>query len=132
MPLLRQGLYQQNVNLFLVPAADRRLTWLPLIRTIGFEGRTFVVSANQAIRDSQLPQWIGNNREGKFVRRGGSCIVSLFEKALSEPGWDKDGDLLIVDANFEKGAPAFGCCWILLSQRFIDLSVTRLDLSSPP
>ncbi|KAJ5504381.1 hypothetical protein N7463_007255 [Penicillium fimorum] len=109
MPLLRQSLYSQNVNIYLAPTADGRDTWLPLMRTIGGEGRTFVLSCNQCVRYNELPSWVTEQNKAteeapdRYISRGGSCIVGPFGEVLAEPIWEVSTDDAADGSSIENG-----------------------------
>lgn len=210
MPLLRQALYSQNVNLWFAPTADARDTWESLMRTVACEGRCFVVSANQCQQKKHLPRWITGTQsqvtseqaaqpparmdgrrkstickteegheicipvaqdesgqdnvdtsaiastpqadaistnpfkkssqtsssEGdEFVSRGGSCIISPLGVVLAGPLWEKEDELLVVEADFEdceRGRLDFDAGGSYSRSDQFKLSVEGLDLAPPP
>ncbi|KAJ5762430.1 uncharacterized protein N7511_005812 [Penicillium nucicola] len=148
MPMLRQSLYSQNVNIYLAPTADSRDTWLPLLRTIGGEGRTFVLSCNQCVRYNELPSWIIQSNASKetsdhYISRGGSCIVGPLGEVVAEPIWEVSTDddaskiedgLVISEIDLEdceRGRLDLDVAGSYSRNEF-KLSVEGLDLNPPP
>ncbi len=55
MPLYRQHLYKQNVELWCAPTVDSREMWKTSMRHIAYEGRCFVLSACQYLTKQDWP-----------------------------------------------------------------------------
>ncbi|KAK5050570.1 hypothetical protein LTR84_003852 [Exophiala bonariae] len=160
MPLLRYSLYSQGVNLWLAPTADARDTWEPLMRVVACEGRCFVLSANQCVKQKDLPSWIIPSRadgeglgetlsdplnppkssrlvgdDDHFVSVGGSCIVGPQGKTLAGPSWERDNDLLYIEVDFEdceRGRLDFDAVGHYSRPDAFKLTVEGLDLNPPP
>ncbi|KAF7770603.1 hypothetical protein Agabi119p4_6577 [Agaricus bisporus var. burnettii] len=139
MPLLRQSLYSQNVNLYLAPTADGRDTWLSLMQTVANEGRCIVLSANQCYTKDDLPEWITQQEKDAFdvdepISRGGSCIIAPMGKVLAGPLWDEKGGLLFADVDFDdciRGRLDLDVAGSYSRNDAFKLTVEGLDLSPP-
>ena len=88
MPALRMHMYHQGVTLYCAPTADDRDTWLPTMRHIALEGRTFVLTACQYITRAAF----GPEHESALgdepdlvMMRGGSAIVGPLGTVLAGP-----------------------------------------------
>jgi nitrilase len=96
MPALRQAMYAQGVELYCAPTADDRPTWIPSMTHIALEGRVFVLTACQAIRVSDYPDWyqeeLGEDPDS-YLMRGGSAIISPDGSVLAGPLFDADAIL---------------------------------------
>ena len=88
MPLLRAAMYAKGIQIYCVPTADDRETWMPTMRHIALEGRCFVLSACQYIRRSDFPAdypAIQGDDPQTELMRGGSVIVSPLGRVLAGP-----------------------------------------------
>jgi nitrilase len=108
MPLLRMSMYSKGVQIYCIPTADGRETWLSTVRHIAMEGRCFVLSANQFTRLSDFPADIGNELASKpddIVCFGGSCIVGPMGNVLAGPDFN-GASILYADLDLDEVARA--------------------------
>ena len=82
MPLYRQHLYEQGVQLWCAPTVDTREMWRTSMRHIAYEGRCFVLSACQKVTKEDWPE---DPRGVGGVIEGRSLIVSPFGNVLAGP-----------------------------------------------
>ncbi len=114
MPLLRQRLYEDGVELYCAPTVDDRETWQTCIRHIAYEGRCFVLAACQYAVRSDFPADYRSSfgdEPGTELIRGGSCIVDPFGRVLAGPVY---GERSILTAELDFG---------LIKQGKLDLDV---------
>jgi nitrilase len=93
MPLLRMAMYARGVELYCAITVDDRETWIPTVRHIALEGRCFVLSACQFLRQVNLPAGYPTDRlpaSQEAVIRGGSCIVGPLGELLAGPTYGQE------------------------------------------
>jgi nitrilase len=67
MPLYRQHLYNQGVQIWCAPTVDAREIWQSTMRHIAYEGRCFVLSPCQFLTKADWPEREGGEIDGRSV-----------------------------------------------------------------
>jgi nitrilase len=97
MPLYRQHLYNQGVQIWCAPTVDAREIWQASMRHIAYEGRCFVLSACQVLTKDD---WDEDLRESGRVIDGSSLIVSPRGEIIAGP--TKDEGLLLATLDMDE------------------------------
>lgn len=95
MPVFRQAMYAQGVELYCAPTADDRPTWASTMVHIAVEGRVHVLSACQAIKLGDYPPFYRTDfgmeaGDDDYIMHGGSMIVDPMGKILAGPVFDTE------------------------------------------
>lgn len=104
MPLLRQAMYAQGVDLYCTPTVDDRPVWQSTLTHIALEGRNFVLSACQAVPKSaypegtEFPPQVGNEN---WLIRGGSVIIDPLGNTLAGPAYEEE-TILYADVDLDE------------------------------
>ncbi len=95
MPMARQALYRQGIELYLAPTADARDSWQATLQHIACEGRCFVAAANQYVSRSMYPaEWReALPADSEAVCRGGSAIIDPYGRYLAGPLYNREAIL---------------------------------------
>jgi nitrilase len=109
MPALRQAMYAQGIEVYCAPTADDRPTWMGSMTHIALEGRVFVLSACQAVRLGDYPDWyvseLGDEDPQSWLMHGGSAIIAPDGTVLAGPVFDEE---VVLDAEIDLGDIARG------------------------
>lgn len=98
MPLARQALYRQGIELYLAPTADARDSWQATLQHIACEGRCFVAAANQYVTRNMYPAGQREElpAEPRVLCRGGSAILDPYGRYLAGPLYDREDILYAI------------------------------------
>jgi nitrilase len=90
LPMARQALYAQGVEIYVAPTYDRGDGWLASMRHIALEGRCWVVGAGTALRAADVPDALAGRERlwpdpAEWINDGDSVIVDPAGKVVAGP-----------------------------------------------
>ena len=99
MPLARAALYARGVDVYLAPTWDNSEVWVPTLRHIAKEGRTYVLGVTSCIRAADLPAGLPGREDlyggpDDWLSRGNSAIIGPDGEMLAGPLVGEEGVLL--------------------------------------
>jgi nitrilase len=98
MPLARAALYAQGVDVYLAPTWDNSEVWVPTLRHIAKEGRTYVIGITSCLRAADLPAALPGRAAlygdaDDWLSRGNSVIIGPEGEILAGPLIGEEGVL---------------------------------------
>jgi nitrilase len=98
MPLARAALYARGIDIYLAPTWDNSDVWVPTLRHIGKEGRTYVIGVTSCIRATDLPADLPGRADlyggaEDWLSRGNTTIIGPGGEVLAGPLTGEEGIL---------------------------------------
>ena len=96
MPEARLSMYKKGVQLYIAPTADARDSWVSSMQHIALEGRCFVLSCNQYVKKTDIPDEYHQHlySYSDIVCRGGSLICSPDGNLIKGPVYDQSSMIM--------------------------------------
>ena len=97
MPLARQALYAQNIDIYVAPTWDCGETWQASMNHIAREGGCWVISAATALQGADIPETFPERdslfKPDEWVNTGDAIVVKPFGGIVAGPLHEEKGIL---------------------------------------
>jgi len=104
MPLARQTMYMQGVQIYVAPTWDSSEAWQIAMRHIAREGGMFVISCAPCMKIADIPDSFEfknlYSEDREWINKGASCIVDPSGKIIAGP-LDSEQSILYADLDLD-------------------------------